>query len=70
MKKYRVTWWKDMTDNRTRIIARVPTLASALAIIPHGPEGWQRYLIEQGKRVVERGDQFGPRGAPAIERSK
>lgn len=69
MKNYRVTWWKDMADNRTRIFACVPTFAGALAILPHGPDGWQRYLIERGKRVIERGDQFGPRGAPATERS-
>jgi hypothetical protein len=70
MKQYRVTWWKDMTDNSTRTIANVPTFASALAILPHGPKDWERYRIEQGTRFVERGDQVGPRGAPAIERRR
>jgi hypothetical protein len=39
-----------------------------LWLIPHGPFGWQRYRVTQGKSFVERGDPLGPRGVPAIER--
>jgi len=67
---YKITWWTDMGDDATKVSRDVDTFADALALVPHGPRGWERYLITQGKRFVERGDPYGPRGAPAIERER
>ena len=66
--RYEITWWTDMGDDRTKVTAKANSFDEALEILPHGPKGWERYLIEQGKRFVERGDPFGPRGVPAKER--
>jgi hypothetical protein len=66
---YRVTWFHfDPNDDEKTINANANTFQEALELIPHGPPGWKRYLISQGKRFVERGDPFGPRGMPAAER--
>ena len=64
-----VTWWTDMGDDRTKVTMMARTFKDALHIVEFcGPRGWERYLITQGARFVERGDQFGPRGMPAKER--
>lgn len=65
---YKVTWWTDMSDNTTAVTGFSPTLKGAFALVEHGPPKWERYLIEEGDRFIERGDPAGPRGAPAKER--
>jgi hypothetical protein len=67
--RYKVTWFHfDPKDEFKTFSEHADTFPEALEIVPHGPFGWQRYLIRQGMRIVERGDPVGPRGAPAIER--
>jgi hypothetical protein len=68
MTPYTITWWTDMSDPSTEAKTQTDTFEQALAILPYGPDGWERYLITRGKRFVERGDPVGPRGAPAKER--
>jgi hypothetical protein len=70
MKKpsYKVTWFRLGINGELQSVL-VDTFDEALAIIPHGPSGWQRYRIMQGNKFIERGDMFGPRGMPALERS-
>ena len=69
MKPYTVTWFHfDPKDDDKTVSANAHTFSEALTIISRGPFGWQRYLITQGNRFVERGDQLGPRGMPASER--
>jgi hypothetical protein len=66
---YKVTWFHfDPKDDTKSVSREADTFAEALELIPHGPVGWQRYRITQGRRFVERGDPVGVRGAPAIER--
>jgi hypothetical protein len=63
-RKFKVVWYYfDPNNETTTASARVDTLEEALALVPLGPVGWQRYRITQGKRFIERGDQFGPRAA-------
>jgi len=67
--RYKITWFHfDPGDDEKTVSAYRNSFTEALWLIPHGPPGWRRYRIEQGRRFVERGDPFGPRGAPAIER--
>jgi plasmid stabilization system protein ParE len=67
--KYKVTWYCLGDDDHVEAaVTRVDTFEEALARLPQGPRGWTRYRITQGKRFVERGDPFGPRGAHAEER--
>ena len=68
---YTITWWYNMSDERTAKVAYANTFEEVLHLLPRGPygrTGWQRYRIMQGDRFVERGDPIGPRGAPADER--
>ena len=69
--RYKIRWWRDMSDDATIKVAYADTFAEALKLLPRGPygrKGWQRYRITQGNRFVERGDVYGPRGMPAEER--
>jgi len=69
MKRYKITWFHfDPDDDEKTVSAYRNSFQEMLWLIPHGPFGWQRYRITQGKRFVERGDFFGPRGEPAQER--
>jgi len=52
MKRYMITWWTDMGDDRTKVTAKVNSFDEALETLPHGPKGWERYLITKGKRFV------------------
>jgi hypothetical protein len=57
---YLVTWFR-LGENRALASRQVETIAEARALLPDGPAGWQRYLIERCQ-FIERGDAFGPRG--------
>jgi hypothetical protein len=68
--RYKVTFWMNMSDDSTMVHRYADTFDGALELIDRGPFGFQRYRIKQGNRFVERGDQAGPRGAPAPERNR
>lgn len=61
---YTVTWFK-LGENGELGSKDAPSFEDALALIPSGPNGWERYRIMKGDLFIERGDDFGPRGAPS-----
>lgn len=61
---YTVTWFQ-LGENGELRSETAPTFEAALALLPSGPRGWERYRIMQGDLFIERGDPFGPRGAPS-----
>jgi len=61
---YSVKWFR-LGENGLLKTAKAPTFGAAIALLPSGPEGWERYLIEKNGHFVERGDPHGPRGRPS-----
>jgi hypothetical protein len=60
-KSFKITWFHQI-DKELGICAEAGTIQEMRELIPLGPPGWKRYLIEKNGEFVERGDPFGQRG--------